>query len=169
MRYVKPEHFRTIIKWRGCGSLQGTFRRMDSSRVMPAFLHIPHYIISRIIITTSRHTTLTTLKSLNWTKFGGYITAIILCAMLPSLMPTILTIAVLVGDYALAAQICGSIGTHNYSTIAFYMGNFFFKAPATFALCSDFCKNDSPRCKSFRYSYYADADSQYCEFFDQWL
>ncbi|KAF2439114.1 hypothetical protein P171DRAFT_490550 [Karstenula rhodostoma CBS 690.94] len=45
------------------------------------------------------------------------------------------------------------------------MGNFFYKAPSTFALCADFCKNDFPQCKSFRYSYYSDADSQYCEFF----
>lgn len=60
---------------------------------------------------------------------------------------------------------CGDVGTHNYTGTTFYMGNFFFKAPSTFALCADFCKQDNPRCKSFRYSYYSDADSQYCEFF----
>lgn len=49
------------------------------------------------------------------------------------------------------------------------MGNFFFKAPSVFALCADFCKRDYPRCKSFRYSYYSDADSQYCEFFPEFL
>jgi hypothetical protein len=45
------------------------------------------------------------------------------------------------------------------------MGNFFYKASSTFALCADFCKNDQ-RCRSFRYSYFADADGQYCEFFE---
>ncbi|KAJ4355388.1 uncharacterized protein N0V89_003404 [Didymosphaeria variabile] len=49
------------------------------------------------------------------------------------------------------------------------MGNFFFKAPSTFALCADFCKNDYPTCKSFRYSYYSDTNSQYCEFFPDYL
>lgn len=68
-----------------------------------------------------------------------------------------------------ADQICGEIGTNAYNGTTYYMGNFFFKAPSTFALCSDFCKNDYPRCKSFRYSYYSDADSQYCEFFPDWL
>ena len=68
-----------------------------------------------------------------------------------------------------AGQICGDIGTHNYTGITYYMGNFFFKAPSTFALCADFCKNDYPRCKSFRYSYYSDADAQYCEYFPDWL
>lgn len=68
-----------------------------------------------------------------------------------------------------AGQICGDIGTHNYTGTTYYMGNFFFKAPSTFALCADFCKNDYPRCKSFRYSYYSDADAQYCEYFPEWL
>jgi hypothetical protein len=64
-----------------------------------------------------------------------------------------------------ADVICGGLGSYNISVTTFYMGNFFFKAPSTFALCGDFCKNDD-RCRSFRYSWYADPDSQYCEFFD---
>ncbi|KAK7177831.1 hypothetical protein PSPO01_16120 [Paraphaeosphaeria sporulosa] len=68
-----------------------------------------------------------------------------------------------------ANHICGGIGTHNYTGTTFYMGNFFFKAPSTFALCADFCKNDSPRCKSFRYSYDSAASAQYCEFFPEFL
>lgn len=63
-----------------------------------------------------------------------------------------------------ADQVCGGIGTNNATGVTFYMGNFFFKAPSTFALCANFCQNDD-RCKSFRYSYYSDADAQYCEFF----
>lgn len=70
---------------------------------------------------------------------------------------------------AISARICGSIGKHDYSGTTFYMGNFFFKAPSTFALCAGFCQNDYPRCKSFRYSYFSDADAQYCEFFPDWL
>ncbi|KAK7192303.1 hypothetical protein PSPO01_01875 [Paraphaeosphaeria sporulosa] len=68
-----------------------------------------------------------------------------------------------------AGQICGDIGTHNAAGTTYYMGNFFFRAPPTFALCADFCKKDFPRCKSFRYSYYSDADAQYCEFFPEFL
>ncbi|KAF1948681.1 hypothetical protein CC80DRAFT_556110 [Byssothecium circinans] len=68
-----------------------------------------------------------------------------------------------------AGQLCGNVGTHDAAKTTFYMGNFFFKAPSTFALCADFCKNDYPACKSFRYSYYVDADAQYCEFFGAWL
>jgi hypothetical protein len=68
-----------------------------------------------------------------------------------------------------AAQICGDVGTYDYAGTTYYMGNFFFKAPSTFSLCADFCKKDYPRCKSFRYSYYSDADAQYCEFFPDFL
>ncbi|KAJ4290385.1 hypothetical protein N0V90_010601 [Kalmusia sp. IMI 367209] len=46
------------------------------------------------------------------------------------------------------------------------MGNFFYKAPTTLALCGDFCKKDYPRCRSFRYTDDAEAYSQYCEFFE---
>ena len=66
--------------------------------------------------------------------------------------------------HAEAAVICGNLGSIDSSVTTFYMGNFFFKAPSTFAFCGDFCKVDS-RCRSFRYSYFADADAQYCEFF----
>jgi hypothetical protein len=68
-----------------------------------------------------------------------------------------------------AVIICGEIGIHNDSRISYYMGNFFYKGPATFALCALYCKKDTGRCKSFRYSYYSDAAAQYCEFFDNGL
>jgi hypothetical protein len=47
-----------------------------------------------------------------------------------------------------------------------YMGNFFYRGPDTFALCASYCKSDPTRCKAFRYSYWADADAQYCESYD---
>ncbi|KAF2646032.1 hypothetical protein P280DRAFT_512238 [Massarina eburnea CBS 473.64] len=84
--------------------------------------------------------------------------------------PFLLTLCMLsLPGSVLAGQLCGNVGTHNYTTTTFYMGNFFYKAPSTFALCADFCKSDYPRCKSLRYSYYEDADAQYCEFFGDWL
>ncbi|KAH7128701.1 hypothetical protein B0J11DRAFT_505166 [Dendryphion nanum] len=69
--------------------------------------------------------------------------------------------------YVLAqtALTCGTTGDHDYGKGGFYMGNFFFGAPDIFGLCADFCKADSPRCLSFRYSYYDDSGGQYCEFF----
>jgi len=71
---------------------------------------------------------------------------------------------------ALAANnICGTVGIHDPDKISYYMGNFFYKGPTTFALCASYCKKDVPRCKSFRYSYYSDAAAQYCEFFDNGL
>ena len=65
-----------------------------------------------------------------------------------------------------AAKICGKRGSYDTSgSISFYMGNFFYKSPSAFSLCADFCKSDSSKCKSFRYSFYRDEESQYCEFF----
>ncbi|KAF1837810.1 hypothetical protein BDW02DRAFT_595292 [Decorospora gaudefroyi] len=72
-------------------------------------------------------------------------------------------------SFVSGAQVCGLIGLHNETTLSFYMGNFFFKGPTTFALCASYCKKDAPRCKSFRYSYWGDANAQYCEFFDSAL
>jgi hypothetical protein len=66
----------------------------------------------------------------------------------------------------LAANICGQIGIHDQNKISYYMGNIFYKAQSNFALCASWCKKDATKCKSFRYSYFADADAQYCEFFD---
>lgn len=70
---------------------------------------------------------------------------------------------------AWAANICGTIGIHNSSKVDYYMGNFFYKGPSIFTLCASYCKKDSPKCKSFRYSYWGDAAGQYCEFFDNGL
>jgi hypothetical protein len=69
---------------------------------------------------------------------------------------------------ALAANVCGVQGIHN-ANIDYYMGNFFYKGPGTWALCASYCKLDAARCKSFRYSYFSDAAAQYCEFFDSAL
>ncbi|KAF2025197.1 hypothetical protein EK21DRAFT_24078, partial [Setomelanomma holmii] len=68
-----------------------------------------------------------------------------------------------------AANICGKVGIHNDIKISYYMGNFFYKGPTTFALCAAYCKQDAAKCKSFRYSYWSDGPSQYCEFFDNGL
>jgi hypothetical protein len=68
-----------------------------------------------------------------------------------------------------AANICGLIGIHNDTKISYYMGNFFYKGRQSFSLCALYCRKDSNRCKSFRYSYYPDAAAQYCEFFDNGL
>lgn len=68
-----------------------------------------------------------------------------------------------------AANICGKVGSHDSTKISYYMGNFFYKGPTTFALCASYCKQDGAKCKSFRYSYWADAAAQYCEFFDNGL
>jgi hypothetical protein len=72
---------------------------------------------------------------------------------------------------AFAANICGSVGIHNDTKIDYYMGDFFYKGPAIaiVALCASWCKKDTPKCKAFRWSYYADSASQYCEFFDNGL
>ncbi|KAH9877977.1 hypothetical protein J1614_003194 [Plenodomus biglobosus] len=64
------------------------------------------------------------------------------------------------------AAICGLVGIHNPDALDLYMGNFFYNGPSNFALCAAWCKNDPTRCRSFRYSYYGDSNSQYCEFFD---
>lgn len=67
------------------------------------------------------------------------------------------------------ANVRGTIGIHNSSKIDYYMGNFFYKGPSIFTLCASYCKKDSLKCRSFRYSYCADAAAQYCEFFDNGL
>lgn len=66
-----------------------------------------------------------------------------------------------------AAQslICGTLGYHDESAITYYMGNFFYSGLTAFALCAEYCQEDT-RCEAFRYSYWSDADTQYCEFFD---
>lgn len=71
--------------------------------------------------------------------------------------------------YASAANICAAVGLHNETKISYYMGNFFFKGPTTFALCAAYCKSDPAKCKAFRYSFWSDANAQYCEFFDNGL
>ncbi|KAF2995668.1 hypothetical protein E8E13_002164 [Curvularia kusanoi] len=65
-----------------------------------------------------------------------------------------------------AAQgpICGTLGYHDDS-ISYYGGNFWYGTGSTFTVCAAFCKND-PTCDAFRYSYWSDSGSQYCEFFD---
>ncbi|KAF1921590.1 hypothetical protein BDU57DRAFT_563622 [Ampelomyces quisqualis] len=68
-----------------------------------------------------------------------------------------------------AANICAVKGMHDTEKLSFYMLNFFSKGPSTFALCASWCKNDSAKCKSFRYSYWSDAAAQYCEFFEYGL
>lgn len=60
---------------------------------------------------------------------------------------------------------CGTTGSHDPVKYGWYMGNFFYNGLTSFTLCSSFCLKDS-RCKFFRYSYWSDADAQYCEFFD---
>ncbi|KAH7083587.1 hypothetical protein FB567DRAFT_87909 [Paraphoma chrysanthemicola] len=82
-------------------------------------------------------------------------------------MKVLFLLACVVG--AEAANICGKIGLHDSNKLSFYMGNFFYKGPTTFALCASYCKQDAAKCKSFRYSYWADAVSQYCEFFEYGL
>lgn len=67
-----------------------------------------------------------------------------------------------------AADVCGLVGT-NSDKISYYMGNFFYKGPTTFALCAAYCKLDAPKCKSFRYSFWSDSNAQYCEYFDSAL
>jgi hypothetical protein len=51
------------------------------------------------------------------------------------------------------------------------MGSFFYNsASSIFAVCASWCKADTTgTCKSFRYSYWDDAASQYCEFFDDFM
>ncbi|KAF2851380.1 hypothetical protein T440DRAFT_62170 [Plenodomus tracheiphilus IPT5] len=68
-----------------------------------------------------------------------------------------------------AATICGFVGIHDANVLNQYMGNFFYNGPSNFALCAAWCKNDPNNCRSFRYSYYGDANAQYCEFFDSGL
>ncbi|RMZ71075.1 hypothetical protein GMOD_00005575 [Pyrenophora seminiperda CCB06] len=64
-----------------------------------------------------------------------------------------------------AESLCGQRGISNDTLLPVYMGNFFYRGPTTFALCASYCKSAAPTCRSFRYSYWADADAQYCEFF----
>jgi hypothetical protein len=73
--------------------------------------------------------------------------------------------------HVFAANICGSVGIHNDTKIDYYMGDFFYKGPniSIVTLCASWCKKDAPKCKAFRWSYYADSASQYCEFFDNGL
>jgi hypothetical protein len=68
-----------------------------------------------------------------------------------------------------AVNVYGTIGIHDDSKISYYMGNFFYEGPSTFTLCASYCRKDVPKCKSFRYSYWADSAAQYCEFFDNGL
>ncbi|CBX96695.1 hypothetical protein IAQ61_005443 [Plenodomus lingam] len=79
-----------------------------------------------------------------------------------SLLPLILLLPATIS----AATVCGLVGTSNPDTLNQYMGNFFYNGPSNFALCAAWCKNDATRCRSFRWSYYGDANSQYCEFFE---
>ncbi|KAH8725877.1 hypothetical protein GQ44DRAFT_577130, partial [Phaeosphaeriaceae sp. PMI808] len=67
--------------------------------------------------------------------------------------------------YAFAALICGQRGDHDPNKLTYYMGNFFYRAQSTFTLCASSCKKELGKCKSFRYSYWLDANAQYCEFF----
>jgi hypothetical protein len=66
-----------------------------------------------------------------------------------------------------AAQslICGTTGDHDEVDTSWYMSNAFYGGLTSFKLCSSYCLQDS-RCLAFRYSYWSDANSQYCEFFD---
>lgn len=66
---------------------------------------------------------------------------------------------------AQSSLVCGTIGYHDEVNVSNYMGNFFYRGLTSFTLCAAYCKKD-PRCEYFRYSYYSDADSQYCEFFN---
>ncbi len=66
---------------------------------------------------------------------------------------------------ASAQLICGTLGYHDVTNLYFYMSNGFYNGLSTFALCASYCQKDS-LCKAFRYSYWSDAGSQYCEFFD---
>lgn len=61
--------------------------------------------------------------------------------------------------------ICGSVGYHDEVNLSYYMGNFFYNGLTSFTLCAAYCQKDS-RCEAFRYSYWSDADAQYCEFFN---
>ena len=85
--------------------------------------------------------------------------------MLFSLILSLVSLTPLVA----AANVCGLVGIHNDTLISYYMGNFFYKGPTTFALCAAYCKTDPTKCKAFRYSYWSDAQAQYCEFFDNGL
>jgi len=60
--------------------------------------------------------------------------------------------------------ICGTLGYHDDS-ISYYGGNFFYGAQSSFTICAAYCKQDQS-CKGFRYSYWSDSGSQYCEFFN---
>ncbi|KAF2732910.1 hypothetical protein EJ04DRAFT_577988 [Polyplosphaeria fusca] len=68
------------------------------------------------------------------------------------------------------AQTCCKKGFHNFDKKQPYMGNFFYNSPSIFGLCASFCRADAnSRCKSFRFSFWDDAGTQYCEFFDQYI
>jgi hypothetical protein len=70
----------------------------------------------------------------------------------------------------IAANVCGTIGIHDSDKISYYMGNFFYKGSTiTVTLCASYCKKEAGNCKSFRWSYWADAAAQYCEFFNDGL
>ena len=64
-----------------------------------------------------------------------------------------------------SAQICGTLGYHNATNLSYYMGNFFYNGLSTFTLCAAYCQQDT-QCEAFRYSYWSDANAQYCEFFN---
>jgi N-acetylneuraminic acid mutarotase len=61
--------------------------------------------------------------------------------------------------------ICGTLGYHDNNNISYYGGNFFYGTQSSFTICAAYCKQDQS-CKGFRYSYWSDSGSQYCEFFN---
>ncbi|KAH6642057.1 hypothetical protein C7974DRAFT_372050 [Boeremia exigua] len=66
---------------------------------------------------------------------------------------------------AAQSNMCGTLGYHEQTKSSYFMGNFFHNGiTSTLGLCAAYCKKDA-RCKTFRYSYWSDADAQYCEFF----
>jgi hypothetical protein len=86
--------------------------------------------------------------------------------MVSSLVFPLLLSFVSFSPFASAVTVCGLVGIHNETLMTNYMGNFFYRGPDIFGLCASYCKSDPTRCKAFWYSYWADADAQYCEFYD---
>jgi len=89
--------------------------------------------------------------------------------MLHNTIVWLLVTVILLISNASAAMICGLRGTHNFNKLTLIYGNFFYNGPATFSLCASYCRRDPTKCKSFRYSYWDDANAQYCEFFGEGL
>lgn len=90
-----------------------------------------------------------------------------ICAMLSFLgiISSVHVISTLLSAATAQSLLCGTLGYHN-ENVSYYMGNFFYNALSSFTLCAAFCVQDD-RCQGFRYSYWDDADTQYCEFFDE--